>query len=85
MVAGAGILSSSENTEAAAKLLEFLLSPVAQQYFAGQTYEYPLVEGVNVNRLLTPLDEINNPSISMGNLADLKGTQEMLRSVGILP
>ncbi len=85
MVAGAGILSSSENTDAAAKLLEFLLSPVAQQYFAGQTYEYPLVEGVNVNRLLTPLDEINNPSILMGNLTDLKGTQEMLRSVGILP
>ena len=58
---------------------------MAQQYFAGQTYEYPLVDGVKVNRLLTPLAEINNPAISMGNLADLKGTQEMLRSVGILP
>ena len=85
MVAGAGILSASENADTAAKFLDFLLSPVAQQYFAGQTYEYPLVEGVNVNRLLTPLSEINNPSVRMGDLADLKGTQEMLRSVGILP
>ncbi len=85
MVAGAGILSASDNADAAAKFLDFLLSPVAQQYFAGQTYEYPLVEGVNVNRLLTPLSEINNPSVRMGDLADLKGTQEMLRSVGIIP
>ena len=85
MVAGAGILSASDNSENAAKFLDFLLSPVAQQYFAGQTYEYPLVEGVNVNRLLMPLSEINNPSVRMGDLADLKGTQEMLRSVGILP
>lgn len=85
MVAGAGILSASDNSENAAKFLDFLLSPVAQQYFAGQTYEYPLVEGVNVNRLLTPLSEINQPTIGMGDLSDLKGTQEMLRSVGILP
>ena len=85
MVAGAGILSASDNSENAAKFLDFLLSPVAQQYFAGQTYEYPMVEGVNVNRLLTPLSEINNPSVRMGDLADLRGTQEMLRSVGILP
>ena len=85
MVAGAGILSASDNSENAAKFLAFLLSPVAQQYFAGQTYEYPLVDGVKVNRLLSPLSEINNPSVRMGELADLKGTQEMLRSVGILP
>ena len=46
MVAGAGILSSGENPENAQKFLEFMLSPVAQQYFAGQTFEYPLVDGV---------------------------------------
>ena len=85
MVAGAGVLSASDNSDGAEKFLEFLLSPVAQQYFAGQTYEYPMVEGVKVNRLLTPLSEINNPTVSMGDLSDLKGTQEMLRSVGILP
>ena len=85
MVAGAGILSASENSDTAERFLEFMLSPVSQQYFAGQTYEYPLVEGVTVNRLLKPLTEINNPSIRMDDLSDLRGTQEMLRSVGILP
>ena len=42
MVAGAGILNSSDNRGAAEKFLEFMLSRVGQQYFAGQTFEYPL-------------------------------------------
>ena len=85
MVAGAGILSTSKNRGNAERFLEFMLSPVAQQYFAGQTYEYPMVEGVKVNRILTPLSEINRPNISMKDLADLKGTQDLLRDTGILP
>ena len=35
MVAGAGILETSENKEAAVRFLEFMLSQVGQQYFAG--------------------------------------------------
>ena len=85
MVAGAGILETSESREAAEKFLEFLLSRVGQQYFAGQTFEYPLVEGVNVPRVLTPLDEINHPSIPLKDLADLEGTQRLLSETGVLP
>ena len=85
MVAGAGILSSSDNGEAAEKFLEFMLSRVGQQYFAGQTFEYPLVEGVNVPRVLVPLDEINHPSIPLKDLADLEGAQHLLRETGVMP
>jgi len=85
MVAGAGVLSTSQNKEAAHKLLEFLLSPVAQQYFASQTFEYPLIDGVAVHRELVPLAEINHPQISLKELADLRGTQELLREAGVLP
>ncbi len=84
MVAGAGILETSENKDNAEKFLRFMLSTVAQQYFTGQTYEYPLVDGVNTNRLLTPLDEINNPQIDMASLGDIQGTQSLLRELGIL-
>ena len=84
MVAGAGILESSDNRDNAERFLNFMLSTVAQQYFAGQTYEYPLVEGVKTNRLLTPFEEIDNPEIDMASLADLKGTQSLLRDLGIL-
>lgn len=85
MVSGAGILASGENQENAQRFLEFMLSPVAQQYFASQTFEYPLVDGVVVSSLLTPLAELNPPDISMGDLADLEGTTSMLQEVGMIP
>ena len=85
MVAGAGILSTSDNRVAAEKFLEFMLSRVGQQYFAGQTFEYPLVEGVTVPHVLVPLEEINHPSIPLRDLSDLEGTQRLLRDTGVLP
>ena len=85
MVAGAGILDTSENRENAEKFLNFMLSLAGQQYFAGQTFEYPLVEGVKTSRLLSPISEINRPEIDMASLSDLKGTQTMLRDLGIIP
>ena len=85
MVAGAGILASSDNKEAGHKFLEFMLSRVGQQYFAGQTFEYPLVEGVNVPHVLVPLEEIKHPGIAAKDLADLDGTQRILRETGVLP
>jgi len=85
MVSGAGVLRESDNKEAAERFIDFLLSVVAQQYFTGQTFEYPLVEGVETNRLLTPLDEINQPTIPLASLSDLSGTTDLLRSAGALP
>ena len=84
LVAGGGILKSSANKENAERFFDFMLSDAAQQYFAGQTYEYPMIEGIETNSLLTPLDEINNPNIDMASLDDLAGTQAMLRNLGIL-
>ena len=85
MVAGAGILSTSDNQENAQRFIEFMLSIVGQQYFASQTFEYPLVEGVKTQRGLTPIEEINNPLVSPREMADLEGTQALLRDVGITP
>lgn len=85
MVAGAGVLDSSERQETAHRFLSFMLSPVAQQYFATQTFEYPLVEGVRVHRELQPLSELNAVSINVADLADLRGTLDLLNEVGALP
>ena len=85
MVAGAGLLETAENRDNGLKFLRFMLSKVAQQYFAGQTFEYPLVEGVKVNRLLVPLDQLGQPDIDMVSLADLRGTQDLLRRLDVLP
>ena len=85
MVAGAGILDTSKNRDAAERFLKFMLSVVAQQYFAGQTFEYPLVDGVKTQLGLTPISGFPHPDIPVGQLADLKGTQALLRDTGILP
>lgn len=83
-IAGAGILKTSKNPEAAGALLGFLLSPEAQLYFVNQTFEYPLIEGVNPLPDLLPLKKINHPNIDLSDLDDLKGTLSLLRDVGIL-
>ena len=85
LVAGAGVLEDSNNNENAIRFIEFMLSTVAQQYFAGATYEYPLAGDVNMSGRLTPLDEINAPPIDMADLGDLEGTVTMLRETGVLP
>ncbi len=61
------------------------LSPVAQQYFAGQTYEYPVIDGVKTHRLLTPLANINRPDVDMADLQNLESTLRLLRDSGVLP
>lgn len=85
MVAGAGRVASGANPDNALAFLEFLLSPVGQQYFAGSTYEYPLIEGVNPSPGLTPLAQLNAVQIALGDLADLQGTVALLQEVGYLP
>ena len=85
MVSGAGILANGRNQENAQRFLEFMLSKVAQQYFASQTFEYPLVEGVVTSNLLTPLSQLNPPDVSMSDLADLEGTAALLQEVGMIP
>ena len=85
MVAGAGILSTAENRANAEKFIEFMLSPVGQQYFTSETFEYPLTDGVRTDPLLVPLSEINVPQITPEDMADLEGTLDLLRELGVIP
>lgn len=87
MVSGAGILKTAANHENAERFIAFLLSVPGQQYFAAQTYEYPVVEGVSVSPLLTPLAELDAvaANIALNDLSDLEGTAALLSELGILP
>lgn len=82
-VAGAGVLASGSQ-ELANAFVGYLLDTEAQQYFADETFEYPLIKGVEGDPGLVPLAEIETPDIDLSDLADLEGTLEMLRDVGIL-
>lgn len=85
-VAGAGILDTAKNREAAEKFIAFLLSPQAQAHFAGQTFEYPVAtgSGVELDPRLVPLDEIDTADLDLTDLDDMAGTLELIQSVGIL-
>jgi iron(III) transport system substrate-binding protein len=83
-VAGIGILAGADDTDAALAFTEYLLSPAAQEYFAAQTFEYPLANGIEAAEGLVPLNEIGHPEIDLGDLADLRGTLELLAEVGLL-
>jgi iron(III) transport system substrate-binding protein len=87
MVSGAGILDTAANRENAERFLEFLLSVPGQQYFAAQTFEYPLVEGVATSSELPPLAELDTVAVEvdLADMADLEGTVQMLSDLGILP
>lgn len=87
MVSGAGILNSAENRAAAEQFISYLLSPEGQQYFADETYEYPVIAGVTINPLLPPLDSIDTAAVAidLADLSDLQGSVEMLSELGILP
>jgi len=83
-VAGVGILNTARNASAAQQLVDYLLSPAAQQYFADETFEYPLIEGATAHPDLLPIGQINHPDVDLSNLADLEGTLRLMRDLGIL-
>jgi iron(III) transport system substrate-binding protein len=86
MVSGTGLLKSAANAENGQKFIDFLLSVPGQQYFASQTVEYPVVEGVTTVAGLPALAELAELAIDidLAQLADLAGTQEMLLDLGII-
>lgn len=71
MPSGVGILSRADEPDAAGQFVEFLLSVESQEYFAEETFEYPLVPGVEPFEGLPPLDSIPTPGIDLSNLAPM--------------
>jgi iron(III) transport system substrate-binding protein len=85
LVSGAAILNTSDNKEAAEQFIQYLLTKESQQYFAAQTYEYPLVPGVQTSIDLPPIESLKAPAIDLSELTDLVGSLDMMREAGILP
>lgn len=80
-VAGVGILASSDSKPLAQQFIAYLLSRSAQTYFAEQTFEYPLLIGMEADPRLKPLAEIETPVLDLSDLDDLQGTLDLLDEV----
>ena len=83
-VAGAAVIAGSKNHAAAEQFIAFLLSQQAQEYFATETYEYPLAHDVVAHPDLPSLSTIQTPDIDLGDLADLRGTLQLLQEVDLI-
>lgn len=83
-IAAAGIMTCANSTEAAGKLVQFLLSEQSQQYFADETGEYPVIDGVQSKHALPALTELDPPSIDLNQLESVEATEALLREVGLL-
>lgn len=84
-VAGAGVVSTSDQPGLAQRLILYLLGNTAQEYFAAETSEYPLVEGIAPSVELKPLAEIEVPAVDLSDLSDLQATLDLLSETGALP
>lgn len=85
-VAGVAIVNTAKHPNIAQRFTEFLLSQDAQNYFANQTYEYPLVSGISPQGNLKSLTEIRqqNKKIDLSNLNDLDKTLQIMQEVAVI-
>lgn len=85
MPAGAGILATSDDQDAAQQFVRFLLSSEAQTYFALETFEYPLAVGFPVVAGLPPIDTIGAPELDLSALAAaLDRATDLVAEAGLL-
>ncbi|HMO55156.1 MAG TPA: iron ABC transporter substrate-binding protein, partial [Tepidiformaceae bacterium] len=85
-VAGVGVLKTAPNQAAANALIKFLLSAESQEYFATQTYEYPLLPGIPPPaEYIPPLDTLNVIEVDLSKLGDVEATVALLQQTGALP
>lgn len=84
IVTGAAVLDGSENQDNAATLLEYLLSEPAQRFFADETFEYPLANGVEPSGDIPPAEFGSVADLDVTGLgADLPGTRDLITEAGL--
>jgi iron(III) transport system substrate-binding protein len=84
-VAGACVLDTAADSTLASNFMRHLLSAEAQDYFARETFEYPLVPEVDPVGRLPAIDDLNPPEgLDLSQLSDLEATISLLRETGAL-
>ena len=85
MPAGVGVLVTTDQKEAAERLIEFLLSAESQEYFARETFEYPLAAGITPIEGLPPLESLGSPLLDLSELAAaLDLATDLVAAAGLL-
>lgn len=78
------VLGSTTRTEDAQRFIEFLLEEESQRYFSTETFEYPLVAGVEPAETLPPLETLEAFPYRFEDLGGgLEATVELIRQSGL--
>lgn len=83
-VTGAGVLVSQEADLDAYTLVAFLVSDEAQRYFVENTFEYPLVPGIEGPAGVPSLFSLVVDSLDLSDLSSLAETQLLLQRYGLI-
>ncbi|HEX2507904.1 MAG TPA: iron ABC transporter substrate-binding protein [Miltoncostaeaceae bacterium] len=79
----ASVLAASDKKEEAEAFIRFLLSKEAQEYFADETFEYPLAQGVPPAEGVPPLESLRPPDEPPARLGDVEGTARLIQESGL--
>ena len=83
MLAGAGVRAGSPHPAAAEKVVSFLVSEKAQQYFAQETKEYPTRPGVAPHPEVPAIAPETLAKVPQAALADVGPTRALLQELGL--
>ena len=64
-VSGVGITASAQNRDSAIRLIEFLVSPEAQTWYAEVNHEYPVVPGVAASATLESFSSFKEDTLNL--------------------
>ena len=84
IVTAVGILDTADDSEAAARFVEFMLGESAQTFYSQETLEYPLAAGVAPSSVLPPLSDVGLTTYDFDQLGGgLERTKELIDESGL--
>jgi iron(III) transport system substrate-binding protein len=83
-VTGAGVLKAHAADLDAFTLVAFLVSDEAQRYFVENTFEYPLVPGIEEPEGVPALSSLVVDNLDLSDLSSLEQTQSLLQKYGLI-
>ncbi|MAD75762.1 MAG: Fe(3+) ABC transporter substrate-binding protein [Rheinheimera sp.] len=72
-ISGAGVAAYAPNKANAVRLLEYMVTEQAQQWYAEQNHEYPVVQGVQASELLQSFGDFKADQLNLDKLGELNG------------
>ncbi|MCT8989912.1 Fe(3+) ABC transporter substrate-binding protein [Chelativorans sp. SCAU2101] len=83
-ISGMALAKHAPNKENALKLMQFLVSPEAQEIYAERNYEYPVLPGAEISETVKSFGELKPDTLPLSEIAkNSDAASEMVDRVGL--